>query len=371
MRIQRAELFDFRNIVRASLCLAPRLTALVGPNGQGKTNAIEALYTLAALRPLRSIPRTDLIRAGAERASVRATVHKETNGLEHELALELRRGGRALEKDGKRVEAGAFLGHLVAVAFTPDELEVSKGAPELRRKLLDRTLLGLRPAYLAIALRYARALKARNRLLVDGGPDELLDAYDAQIAEHGAAIAVARAELVSRFGPRAISRFESIATPAPLLEVAYASTLKDALKPTVAETRDAFAAKLLGRRRLDRERRKTTVGPHLDDLELLLDGAPARLRASQGQHRALVLALKLAEIEQLTEALGEPPVLLLDDISSELDAERSRQLFEALSTLAGQVVLTTADERQVPVKQFGGDLAVYDVRGGALTERAA
>jgi DNA replication and repair protein RecF len=368
MRILAAQVFEFRNFASADLSFSPRLTAFVGPNGQGKTNLIEALYCVAALRPLRNVPRSELIRAGQQNASVTVAVQRASTGLTHSLRLELRRGGRSLSRDGKRCEAGAFLGHLVAVAFTPDDLEITKGAPEARRRFLDRALLNAKPAYLGAALRYARALKARNKLLSEGAADALLEAYDPPLAGAGALVAVARARYVAEIAPRIAARFMSIARPAPTLAVRYRSTLKDGLVDDSEErTRRAFLELLGEKRAKDRARGTTSVGPHLDDLELFFEETPIRTRASQGQHRALVLAIKLAEIEHLTETIGEPPILLLDDISSELDKERTQQLFESLAPFDGQVILTTTDLAQVP--QRGGDAAplLYRVNAGTVS----
>ena len=363
MRLLHAELTDFRNITCASLDPSARFTALVGDNGQGKTNTLEALYLVAALRPLRNVSRRALLRAGTELAKVELRVQTQATGLVHELAVELTPSRRTLLKDGKKVDASAFIGAAVAVSFTPDDLQLAKGSPDLRRRFLDRALLNVRPSYLNRALRYQKALKDRNRVLADPASDAVLEAYDEIIAAEGAAIMAARARYVRELLPRVRDYFERIATPAPRLDLAYAARLRDMGEASEVELRAAFLAKLEARRGVDRARRTTSVGPHLDDLELALDGVAVKERASQGQHRALVLALKLAEITHLAAALGEPPLLLLDDMSSELDAHRSAQLFEAVAALDGQVILTSTE---VPTALAGADLELYRVAGGAL-----
>lgn len=373
MRLLSAALTDFRNLAAARLELSPSFTALIGPNGQGKTNTLEALYLVSALRPLRNVTRKALIRQGAALAKIALEVEHATTGLTHSLGLELQGAARSLEKDGKKVGTTSFLGMSVAVAFTPDDLQLGKGGPDARRRFLDRALLNVRPAYLERALRYQKAVKDRNRVLQEQGQDALLDAFDAVLAHEGAAILVARARYVAELAPRVQAQFEQIATPAPRLALAYESTLGEALQPEAEDaTREALHQRLFERRPADRRRRTTSVGPHLDDLELTLDGVSLRDRASQGQHRAIVLALKLAEITHLAEHLGEPPILLLDDMSSELDALRSRQLFEAVSRLEGQVVLTsTEDPRGLQgFLEAGRDVVTYDVRGGELLRRA-
>jgi DNA replication and repair protein RecF len=270
------------------------------------------------------------------------------------------------------VEVTSFLSALAAVSFTPDDLSISKGSPELRRKVLDRAILNTRPAYLEVALRYGRAVKSRNKLLSDDGSDALLDAYDLTVAQAGVEVLRARSAYVERFGPRVQARFQEIAHPAPPLSVRYRSSASRVLAAPDDESVAVFAEELVVRRASDRRRRTTSIGPHLDDLELRLDGDPVRSRASQGQHRAIVLALKLAEISDLTDMLGEPPVLLLDDIGSELDATRSRQLFDTIADLDAQVVLTTTDLNQIPAAVLDrlGSASIYDVLSGALTARA-
>lgn len=367
MRLLDVGLTDFRNISSARLELSPRFNALVGPNGQGKTNTLEALYLMAALRPLRSVNRRTLLREGTDKAVVEARVEVDATGLTHDLGLELTTTRRLLLKDGKRVEADAFLGHAVAVCFTPDDLQLAKGSPDGRRKFLDRALLNEQPRYLQRALRYAKAVKDRNKILTDDDNDALLDAFDAVIADEGAAIMVARAQYVAQIEARVRTYFERIATPAPVIGLRYHTRLEGLDPEDPERTRAAFLDKLARRRALDRARKSTSVGPHLDDVELTLDGQPVKERASQGQHRALVLALKLAEIAHLAERLGETPILLLDDMSSELDAHRSAQLFDAVRALDGQVVLTSTAPPSGLGELPDGDLALYRVDRGALT----
>jgi DNA replication and repair protein RecF len=165
---------------------------------------------------------------------------------------------------------------------------------------------------------------------------------------------------VEEVAPKIVRHFERIAQPAPPLRIDYDCSLEEALDPSSEErTQEAFLQRLADRRAHDRRRKMTSVGPHLDDLRFTLDGSPIKDRASQGQHRAIILALKLSELTHLTERLGEPPLLLLDDMSSELDAERSEQLFRSVSQLEGQVVMTST---QTPLL----DARVYRVENGRL-----
>jgi DNA replication and repair protein RecF len=368
MRLLSARIRDFRNIESAELELAPRFTALIGGNGQGKTNALEALYLISALRPLRNVPRSALFRNGTTNARVEVAVERDATGLRHDLAIELKGNSRVVEKDQKRTDTAHFLGTAVAVAFTPDDLSLGKGSPEGRRRFLDRALLNVRPSYLTRALRFQKAVKDRNRVLVEQGSDQVLDAYDQVIALEGAAIMVDRARYVRELAPLALEHFRRIADPAPPLSLRYAPSFEEGLDPESEEkTRVAYLEKLGRRRVVDRQRRSTTVGPHHDDLELDLEGERVKDRASQGQHRAIALALKIAELIDLAGRLGEAPVLLLDDMSSELDPVRSRQLFDSVRRLEGQVILTGTE----PPKslELGSELVEYEVMGGRFTRR--
>lgn len=367
MRLLNAELSDFRNVESARIEFSPRFTAIIGPNGQGKTNTLEALYMLAALRPLRNVHRRALLREGTRTARISVQIDHAKTGLVHDLGLELTSTKRILTKDDKVVDASKFLGHAVAVCFTPDDLQLAKGGPDLRRRFLDRALLNVRPSYLTAALRYQKAVRDRNKILADDNNDDLVEAFDAVIAKEGAAIMVARANFVAELSPLVQAGFERIASPAPELQLRYSTRLEELDATSQAATEAAFFDKLKRRRTMDRARRTTSVGPHLDDLDLQLGGGSVKERASQGQHRALVLALKLAEITHLAEQLGEAPLLLLDDMSSELDATRSGQLFEAIRALDGQVILTGTETPTGLAVQQSNELITYEVDGGRLT----
>ena len=199
MRVLTAQVTNFRNIESAKLEFSEGVNALIGPNGQGKTNFIEALYSVAALRPLRSVTRANLIQEGQKRAEISLTVNRQSTGLDYQLQQSLTSSARKLRKDGKTCDASQMLGTFTAVAFTPDDLEISKGGPDLRRKFIDRAILNSRPAYLDTALAYSRSVKSRNKLLAEDGDETLLDAYDEAVAKAGAKIVIERKKYVNEF----------------------------------------------------------------------------------------------------------------------------------------------------------------------------
>ncbi len=361
MLLQSVEVRGFRNLSHVAIGPGPHWTALLGENGQGKTNLLEALYLAASLRPLRPASRRALVQAGSTSASITANVAHRSTGLVHEIGYHLDGAKRRLSMDGKPCTVDRYLGGLVTVAFMPDDLELSKGGPDNRRRFLDRGLLNMKPAYLRLALRYARALRDKNRLLTRGATNGEIDAFDEVLAHEGARVVAERMSFVSTVAPLVSERFAQIAHPAPKLAVRY--------RASVEGGPEEIRATLAAHRAKDRARGRTSAGPHLDDLELSLDGAPARERASQGQHRAIALALKLAELQTAVDSLGEPPVLLLDDMSSELDARRTRHLFDVVQLLSVQVFLTATEPPRGlfdAISAAGRSVVIQDVRGGAL-----
>jgi DNA replication and repair protein RecF len=327
-----------------SLEPSPRATVIVGENGQGKTNLLEGLYFLMTLKPLRASKLSELVTFQHAGATVSAAF--ELKGARRDIAVEISAGLRQAFVDGKRAASlEDYFGGVSVVAFTPDDLDVVKGSPEGRRRFLDRAVFNRFPAFLQEGRVYARALKNRNRLLKDRGDADTLAAFDETLARSGARIWVRRRALMLELAPRVEQAFDSIGRAAHRAAVTYApaqlpldftqaneETLREALRETLAQ-----------RLRRDFERGFTSVGPHADDLEILLGERSARSFASQGQQRALVLSWKIAEIENLHAAHSALPLLLLDDVSSELDPERNRFLMDYLAQSGAQVFLTTTD----------------------------
>ena len=340
---------DFRNLVEQSVTLARHTTVLFGANGQGKTNFLEACYLLCSLRPLRAHKLAELVRIGSERSALVAGKFDLPSGV-REVDVEIGREGRNARVDGKAVrDPDELFGGLATVAFTPDDLAVVKGGPEGRRRLLDRAVQNRHPVHLADARDYQRALRSRNELLRQGADLALLASFDEPLARLGARLRTRREEILEEVRPGAESAFAEIARGEPPLLLSYLAAGRDsddlAGGGALLETRLLEAL----RRRLprDRERGYTSVGPHADDLGLSLGERAARLYASQGQSRAVVLAFKIGEIENLRRTQGRAPLLLLDDVSSELDPERNAWLMQYLAALQGQVVLTTTDLKLV------------------------
>lgn len=337
MIVSRLELVDFRNYAAATFDFQPGTTAVVGLNGQGKTNLAEAMAYLATLDSFRGASLDALIRVGAESAVVRATVLHD-DGRSVLVELELSRSGRSrvLVNRQKLARARDLLGVMRVTVFSPDDLAVVKEGPGGRRRFLDDVLVALALKYDALRLELDRIVKQRNMLLkqISGRlSDETamtLDVWDSKMAEVGDQFGHARAVLVARLTPLVGLAYEQLADRPTSIELRYEPLWRQGgLGGALAEARGD-----------DVRRAVSSVGPHRDDLELFIDGMPARTHASQGEQRTLALALRLGAHHLVTDKAGSAPVLVLDDVLSELDPGRCEALLRNLPP--GQVVLTTA-----------------------------
>jgi len=370
MRLLSLRAEQFRNLEAVSLTPSAGSSVAVGQNGQGKTNLLEAVYFVLTLKPLRAGRLSELLRFGQPRARITARVR--VRGAEREISVLIADGTRQAFVDQKRVtQLEDYFGGVSVVAFTPDDLEVVKGSPEARRTFLDRAVFNRFPAFLGESREYARALKSRNKLLKDGAPDRYLEVYDDALARTGARLWSRRRALMAELASRAGRAFEEIGRTVSPAAFVYAPAGVDGF-PELDEPalRQRLLEQLRERTPRDRERRFTTVGPHVDDLTISLGDKPARAFASQGQQRALVLSWKVAEIENLQEALGYLPLLLLDDVSSELDPERNGYLMRYLAQSGAQVLLTTTDAALVRAAA-GADTLWLSVAHGQVQPFAA
>lgn len=360
MKVTRLALRDFRNFAEAELRPHPRFNVIWGENGQGKTNLLEALYWLSTLRPLRASRLRELVRWGQKATRVDGEVERE--GLVHRLAVEVRDGDRRALREDKQARATQYFGALAVVMFTPDDVGMVRGSPELRRRFVDRAIFTGRPAHLATVIDFRRALDARNRLLRESAPDELVDVYEVTLAQQAARLMAARRAYVERIAPRFAEIVAAVAGAELGVELSYRPSLSVEPVDDAAALHGAWAAD----RARDRERGFTQRGPQADDLGFTLLDRSARNYASQGQQRAMVLALKIAEIQLLEEIRQCTPVLLLDDVSSELDPRRNARLFEFLGAFEGQVFITTTDPGFLKID---AERRIWRVEAGAVARQ--
>jgi DNA replication and repair protein RecF len=353
VQLDALRLNDFRNVERLELEPGPRFNVVFGRNGSGKTNLVEAIYLTGALRSFRTATSRDLVRHGAAEARVEALFGGAAAGLLCDVRIV--ETGRRVRVDGKapRGDGGHFRA-LPMVLFHPGHMELAQGGPEARRRFVDRALYQADRIYPAEHRAYLRALASRNRLLKATAPDgAALEAFEAALVDHGARIVAARERFIAELAPLFAEALEEVSREEGG-GIAYAPSARDEAD---------LAARLRAARAEDLARGFTTVGPHADDLDLQVKGRSARRFASQGQQRTAVLALKIAETRALAAATGRTPLMLLDDVSSELDDARNASLLAFLDGVGGQVFITTTHPKHVVV---AGDRIDFEVDGGAV-----
>ena len=345
MRVTNVSLTDFRCYQAVELELAAGVTVVRGDNGQGKTSLLEAVAWAALSRSFRGVPDAALIRDGAEQAIVRIQIEDDA-ARRRRVEAELRALGRnrVLLDGNPLTRTRDLLGALRVTVFAPDDLELVKGGPSNRRTYLDDLLVEVGPRYAAARADYDRVLRHRNALLRAGIRNDdaraTLDVFDEQLVLAGAELVRGRLRLGERLGPGVTSAYCDLAGDKASVGTRYSAEWADGAAPDPDAVPDALRKALQVHHRRELERGVTLVGPHRDEWHLTVDGLDARTHASQGEQRTLALALRLAGHRVVAEVTGEDPVLLLDDVFSELDDRRAAALVERLP--ATQTLLTTA-----------------------------
>jgi DNA replication and repair protein RecF len=371
MRLSSLHLRNFRNI--AELCLepGPGFNLLVGPNAQGKTNLVEAVSLLSTGQSFRAADFRDMIRWGAEQSSVEARAECGAGSddlrvlIDAERKQHLRNGKRAPAASGSRVPT---------VLFAPEETMLFRGTPGHRRRHLDTVIAQVVPSHRTLIASYERVVRQRNRILQDAGlgsagKERELAPWDLQLADLGGQIVVQRSAFCGRINERLPFHYAKIASEDGPARIEYlphdgAEAVSGGRKVVAEE----LVARLAARRSDELARGITLVGPHRDELDAAIGATKARQHASQGQHRSLVLALKMAEVDLLRAGTGEEPILLLDDVASELDEGRNRHFFQALRASRGQVFITATADADIRLPG-PAEAAVFDVRAGRLLPR--
>ena len=338
MQIRELTLVDWRSYQRVDLTFEDGLTAVVGKNGQGKTNLVEAIVWLTGGGSFRGAPDEALIRSGADAAVIRATIESD-DGREQLIEVEIPRVGRnRIQVNRQRVSrVGDLTGVFQVTVFSPDDLELVKGGPSLRRGWLDAALGARHRRHQVLRTDIDRILKQRNALLrgahgrLDADAAFTLDVWDAKLAETGERLRRERTALLAEMGPVLARAYDDVARTPSAATATYMSSWDGSLAEALRRERDS-----------DVRRGVTTVGPHRDEVVFELGGLPARTHASQGEQRSFALALRLAADGVIRTAGIVEPVLVLDDVFSELDPGRAGALFAALPE--GQRILTTAAE---------------------------
>jgi DNA replication and repair protein RecF len=368
--VRHVSLVDVRNYAQLDVTFEPGINALVGPNGQGKTNLVEAIAYLSTLGSHRVATDAPLVRQGAERAVIRADVVREDRALLLEIEITPGRANRARINRAPVPKTREILGILRSVVFAPEDLALVKGDPGERRRFLDDLLVQRLPRLAGTRADYERVLKQRNALLKSSGAarrthiDDVvrtLEAWDDQLARLGAEIITSRRDLTAALAPLAAQAYQALVPASDTIALGYRSVVDDVDAPDVAQ---ALLAEMDRRRKEELDRGITLVGPHRDDLEVMLGASPIKGYASHGESWSAALALRLASYDLLTSESGAP-VLVLDDVFAELDTRRRAHLAQRVAD-APQVFVTAAVAEDVPAAMAG---AWFDVLDGTVTRR--
>lgn len=346
MLLKQLRLHDFRSYSNLSLTPPEGVTVFVGKNGAGKTNLLEAIHLCCLGKSHRTSNDRDMIREGSETCGVHCKVQRKV-GID-EVGVRLyskQRSRKLIYVNGKIVgRMGEMMGHMTCVMFSPEDLSLIKGGPQLRRRYLDMLLSQCQPAYFYALQRYMNTLKQRNALLkmvLRGTSPKQLDVWDEQLAARAVPVIHLRRQTAEKLDTLAKKHYFAIGGRADeVLSVRFVSQLSDSADPAEEMMR------LLAKGREDDIRRQSTaVGPHRDDLEILLSGREIKSFGSQGQIRTAALALRLSEMDILTAQQDEPPLLLLDDVLSELDISRRTRLIAQIQSV--QALITCTDEKEL------------------------
>jgi DNA replication and repair protein RecF len=325
--------------VQSELSLGPRFNIFYGKNAQGKTNLLESIYLLATMKSFKMARNSELISWNSEFSLIKGWVEKD--GVAREISLLLEKQGKKAKLDQKMVtRVTDFFGNLNVVVFSPEELSMVRGVPDLRRRYLDRAVFTSDLGYLSLFHEYMKILKNRNTLL-KSNETVGLDIWTEKLAECGGRIIEKRAVYLEEIKGIFKGFYRNISGSGEMVDIHYKSP--SSIGNDSAENGEALRIALANRAAEERRRGTTLVGPHRDDIEFLLDGKPLKYFGSQGQQRSYILALKMAEIEYIQRQFGSPPILLLDDMTSELDRERNRNLMEFLKQREMQVFITTTN----------------------------
>ena len=351
MRLMTLQARNFRNFDRLDLVCGPRLNILVGNNGQGKTNVLESIYVLGQLRSFRGVGRAELTRWGAEVVSLQGTVDHPAHRAKLTLGMSWNGQRRVLKVQGREIQRTIdYLGHLNALVFAADSIQVIKGSPEGRRRLLDRALVNLQPTYLSLLQQHQMILKHRNRLLKEPKIDRVsLDVWNAKFAEVGAEVIRARASYLKRLN-RQLERLSAVKLGSPTaVQVQYQPALgagagdKEVADHGGGDRAQTVQHMVEGIARVERDElraRMSLIGPQRDDVSFSLEGHDLKNYGSQGEQRLAVLLILIGMLEDLEAELGTPPIVLLDDMVAELDRRRRGLLWEFLQNMRAQVFIS-------------------------------
>jgi DNA replication and repair protein RecF len=372
VRISRLELTDFRNYEHLAVEFQPGISVLVGPNGQGKTNVVEAVAYLATFSSHRVANDTALVRAGCDRAVIRSLVEHGERTIGLDVQINPGRANRLQVNRAPVRRTRDALGLVRAVMFAPEDLSLVKGDPAARRRFLDQLLVQTSPRFAAVMADYDKTIKQRNSLLRSASKSSstleretlhsTLDVWNDRLVQFGADIVAGRLALLEQIARPTADAYAQVAAARNEVAMAYVAARLPDLSGDIG---DHMRHALEEIRREELARGVTLLGPHRDDVDLSLNGLPARGYASHGESWSLALALRLASYEVLRDERAGDPILILDDVFAELDSQRRERLAQAAAGSHGQVLITAAVSGDVPESLSG---VRFSVDSGAIVQ---
>jgi len=376
MNITKIVCFNFRNIKKLEILPASGLNVFVGRNAQGKSNLLEAIYVFVSGRSYRTTKTTELINFNSAYAEVNIELSKKDSN--YQLHLHFSEDKKTLAIDGvNRKKIADLLGYLNIVSFFPKDLELIGGGPKQRREFIDLEISQVIPAYYTICQKYSRVIKQRNMLLKKNYRQDysttLLKSFDEQLLDLGTTIILRRLEtlyklsILARLSHRQITNQEENLVMKYISNIGLDDPIAQIYKISREQVEDLLAKKLEAVKSKEKERHTTLVGPHLDDIEFIINGYDVKKFGSQGQQRTTVLSLKLAELQYMRSETGEMPVLILDDVLSELDNERQHLLLETAAKHTQTFVATTDIGLLDP--DILSKAHIYDVNNGVFINK--
>ncbi|GGE23935.1 DNA replication/repair protein RecF [Streptococcus himalayensis] len=362
MWLKSLTLKNFRNYEDIAVSFHDGLNVFLGQNAQGKTNILESIYFLALTRSHRTRSDKDLIHFTSQTVKVSGELAKQTTTLP--LDIELTQKGRITKVNHlKQTKLSNYIGHMNVVLFAPEDLQLVKGAPALRRKFIDMELGQIKPLYLSDLSQYNHILKQRNAYLksTEKIDETFLEVLDQQLTEFGCRVMRHRIDFLKKLEHFAQAKHRDISNHLELLTIRYLSSVSH--EPVNLE--ETFQTALKQSRKRDLFKKNTGVGPHRDDIAFYINDMDVNF-GSQGQHRSVVLSLKLAEIELMESITREKPILLLDDVMSELDNSRQLSLLKTISQNIQTFITTTTLEH---LKNLPEDLKIFTIKAGNIEEK--
>lgn len=362
MFIKSLQLINFRNYDELYLDFNKHINLLIGSNGQGKTNILEAIYLLSLGKSFRTNKDKELIKFEKENSYIGGLILKgeRDNTIEIVVGKDSKKGVKINKVSIEKFSQ--FLGNFNVVIFSPEDLKLVKEGPKERRKFIDREISQIIPKYYHYISNYNKILFQRNKLLKSNYIDEnLLDVYDEELSNYAAYIYLQRRKFISKIELLSNETHKKMTNGTENLNIKYINQINITSDDDYKELKNKLIESLTKSRDIDKYNKTTKIGPHKDDLEILINGLEVRLYGSQGQQRTCSISLKLSEIELIKEEVGEYPVLLLDDIFSELDEIRQKLLLDNLTNI--QIFVTSAEESHKKIFK-NKDLSIFNIKRG-------